>query len=448
MNESVLSGKAVLLMLALGVAIIGCSSAGSDKPDASAAANLSALSVSDGILAPAFDPSVTKYDVEVETSVKSITVSGAPAEKNATISESGTAARSLPIGETAIVLTVTAPDGSAKAYTVTVFRKPVAYAVGWFASGASYLPCYWKGTTRSALDVPAGTTNADATGACVVSGSFYVSGYHKSGTTYDPCFWKDGVRTDLATGGVGGRAFAIAISGGSVYVAGEYYPASHGGDSAPCYWKDGVLYALDHPGDKYAAAKAIAVLNGEVYTAGSYTLDGYDLYACYWKGSAKTDLSVPAGKNRSEANSIALSGGSIHVAGSYSTNYIEADSKGAYWKDGARTDVVATGASKTWVSSLSLDGGTAYLAGFGETGDGSKIACVWKGSEEIALSAQDRTYTNAIALLGGRAYCAGQVSNGLTGADMKYVACVWEAGVRRNLETSVSSDTEAIALGE
>lgn len=48
-------------------------------------------------------------------------------------------------------------------------------------------------------------------------------------------FWKDGVKTNLSTGD--SAANAIAISEGSMFVAGAY---DNGNMSVACYWKDGV----------------------------------------------------------------------------------------------------------------------------------------------------------------------------------------------------------------
>lgn len=91
---------------------------------------LSGLSISSGILSPVFDPDTLHYDAEVDSTVSEITViplGTVPDVKikvNDTLitdSEQG-AAVSLKVGENRIRITVTAEDGSATAYTLTVKR--------------------------------------------------------------------------------------------------------------------------------------------------------------------------------------------------------------------------------------------------------------------------------------------------------------------------------------
>jgi phage major head subunit gpT-like protein len=85
-------------------------------------ANLKALTVSSGSLSPAFDPAVTGYAVSVANSVSSVTVTGTPAEGGAGLSAASGAAQSLAVGANVITISVTAQNGTVKAYTVTVTR--------------------------------------------------------------------------------------------------------------------------------------------------------------------------------------------------------------------------------------------------------------------------------------------------------------------------------------
>ncbi|MGQ0555049.1 MAG: beta strand repeat-containing protein [Nitrospiraceae bacterium] len=95
--------------------------------------NLSALSVSPGTLVPVFDANTTSYTVNVANDVTSVNVSATKADLNAVMSGSVTAGTGIPTGQatiplngagtpTPVSITVTAPSGSSKTYSITVNR--------------------------------------------------------------------------------------------------------------------------------------------------------------------------------------------------------------------------------------------------------------------------------------------------------------------------------------
>ncbi|MDF0674442.1 MAG: cadherin-like beta sandwich domain-containing protein [Nitrospira sp.] len=95
--------------------------------------NLSALTVSPGTLAPAFNANTTGYTVNVGSAVTSINVSATKVDSNAVMSGSVTAGTGVATGQAAIPLngagtstlvsvTVTAPNGSSKTYSINVNR--------------------------------------------------------------------------------------------------------------------------------------------------------------------------------------------------------------------------------------------------------------------------------------------------------------------------------------
>lgn len=96
--------------------------------------NLSNLSVSTGSLDPTFAPNKRNYKVDVASVVDSITVSATKSDPNAVLSAAGSiiAGAGVPTGQvsavlglgttTPVSLTVTAPDGKQKAYTIDVTR--------------------------------------------------------------------------------------------------------------------------------------------------------------------------------------------------------------------------------------------------------------------------------------------------------------------------------------
>ena len=97
----------------------GDSSTG-NNPGVSLSSNnaLSSLTVSAGTLTPAFDPAITEYTLSLPSQSDRLTITANPSDSRATVQGDG--AISLQDGETSLSVVVTAEDGSAKVYTITV----------------------------------------------------------------------------------------------------------------------------------------------------------------------------------------------------------------------------------------------------------------------------------------------------------------------------------------
>lgn len=90
-------------------------------PSLSQNADLKSLTLSNGSLSPAFSAAVTAYTVTVPNSVASLTISAVAADSGASVRVSGSA--SLPVGVSQRVITVTAPGGATKTYTLSITRQ-------------------------------------------------------------------------------------------------------------------------------------------------------------------------------------------------------------------------------------------------------------------------------------------------------------------------------------
>jgi len=91
-------------------------------PPPSGNADLGALALSSGTLSPAFAGGTTAYTVSLDNAVASVTITGTPADANATVSAPVTLSGLL-IGTTKpATLTVTAQNGTTKAYSFAVTR--------------------------------------------------------------------------------------------------------------------------------------------------------------------------------------------------------------------------------------------------------------------------------------------------------------------------------------
>ncbi len=95
-------------------------------------ANLAALTVTGGPLVPDFAPNTTIYTLDVPFSVDSVTVSATKSDPNAVMSGDLTAGSGVPTGQATfplillfpktVSITVTAPNGDSKIYSVTITR--------------------------------------------------------------------------------------------------------------------------------------------------------------------------------------------------------------------------------------------------------------------------------------------------------------------------------------
>ena len=100
-----------------------------DPPTPSKSSNnaLASLTVSAGELAPAFDPAITDYTLSLPLRTNKITFTATPSDSKATVQGDGEVA--LRGGENKVAVVVTAEDGSAKTYNITVkvAREPTVF---------------------------------------------------------------------------------------------------------------------------------------------------------------------------------------------------------------------------------------------------------------------------------------------------------------------------------
>ena len=100
-----------------------------DPPTPSKSSNnaLASLTVSAGELTPAFDPTITDYTLSLPLRTNQITFTATPSDSKATVQGDGEVA--LQGGENKVAVVVTAEDGSAKTYNITVkvAREPTVF---------------------------------------------------------------------------------------------------------------------------------------------------------------------------------------------------------------------------------------------------------------------------------------------------------------------------------
>lgn len=128
--------------------LLGACGGGGGSP--STDATLSTLSVSVGTLTPAFQPTVTVYDVGPGALAATATVTATTADAGATLTVNGLATPSgvasapivTPSGETTVVVRVTAADGATTSVTTVRFIRAGAELSGLVVSTGTLVPAF------------------------------------------------------------------------------------------------------------------------------------------------------------------------------------------------------------------------------------------------------------------------------------------------------------------
>jgi hypothetical protein len=318
------------------------------------------------------------------------------------------------------------------------------YVVGYITEDDYRKPCYWYGTSR--IDIAYGAPQA----IIVVDGTVYIAGcivgenrrLFQWSNFFKPCYWKDMNRIDIPFPPKAineGMALAITVADGTVYTAGTQYDSNV--HSLPCYWQDTTMTVLTVPTEAiFSQANTIAVVNGIVYTAGSYSMPtryfrqtdfmdttdtGYGYYTisfnpadneavfaypvksidtgiplpCYWQGAKRTDLPIPSGYGGS-VNAMTIVDDTVYTAGCY-YDYTRDSQWSCYWQGTKRIYLsVPEGATNPVVNAISVINGIVYTTGYYRYGKSWKF-CYWQDMERIDIPSPEETawgslfYTNS-----------------------------------------------------
>jgi hypothetical protein len=140
----------------------------------------------------------------------------------------------------------------------------------------------------------------------------------------------------------------------------DVYVAGHAKNVGACYWKNGQQIALS--GGSKGSAQSIAVSGDDVYVAGTFPSGSW--VACYWKNGVLTALTD--GKAEAGPRANVVSGGDVYIAG-YEGN------GACYWKNGEK--IALTGGSVA--HDIAVSGNVVYVAGITSIA-GTQAACYWK----------------------------------------------------------------------
>ncbi len=239
----------------------------------------------------------------------------------------------------------------------------------------------------------------------------------------------DGVNW-TSVNGFKGTVTGLTVDGANLYVSGIFTNPAVGGAIATniAYWDGSAWNALGNGLGSVSGSSvhAVAVKDGQVYAAGTFTNSGSQLITnlAVWNGA--TWSAVGGGVNSFGLVSLAFNGNDLYVGGAFSLAGSTSANLIARW-DGTNWFALGTGLSGTEVLSLNTFGGSVYVTGLFTTAGGvhATNVAVWNGSTWAGLGsgfgAQNgtRVYSNGTnVLVGGNFLFAGNlIANGLAAWD-------------------------------
>lgn len=302
-----------------------------------------------------------------------------------------------------------------------------------------------------------------------------VAGSITNETTSTSCYWKNGERHDLVlpvdytlftdaialhdrkvyvtVGESGGKTNGYSIDGiwhanqmpdearsmyaspsigfldGSLYIAGYYITTAN--EFIACYWKDGVCHPLDIPDHSdNAAGASLAVSGGSVYIAGQAN---YGELVGYWIDEIWNPLSLPEGSSSVYIADIACSEGSVYVLGNTSIDQI------SLWVDGVAQTLSAPKGSECYSKKIAVADGKVYVTGYYYEKANFIQACYWKDGVFHKLDTPDNALSNTydIEVVEGSVFIAGNYFPN----DNDFRGCYWKDGVRVDIPAPEGMDS-------
>ncbi len=304
------------------------------------------------------------------------------------------------------------------------------YIAGNFTDDGKAYPAYWKNGEKKPLGTSEGQVEAIAVNGANVYAVGYVSS--KSGQII---LWKNGNAIKVTLDAEpSAYAYAIAVSGTDVYVAGRQLETSTQ-KYFPKYWKIDTStnpatvmstpLGKGPPNNTESRANAIAVSANQVYISG-YAYNGSNYIVVLWKGDG-TYIPLTLGQYNAFSYGIAISGSDVYIGGS------EAGTA-KYWEYNGLSaatshDIGTAGKSQAGeINCIAVNDSKVYMAWYDYSGTLGK-AMHWNNGTKIPLSTgsavNEETYSIAVA--GNNVYVAGRFDADPAGG-YNFRSILWKNG--------------------
>ncbi len=259
---------------------------------------------------------------------------------------------------------------------------------------------WWKNNSVGSLSDPVNDFNNPITAIGVSGTATYVAGYDTreiSFPSWDPTYlnlpiWNGSyysvnggtvTRTLLETdtNDLQSLAYAMAVSGSDVYVAGAF--AAETGNRIATYWKNDMYgaVALASGGD-YSEAKGIALQGGDVYVTGYEQCPNYGCIPTVklWKDNEQTVVNLTNGTVNAFSSCIAVNDTAQYVGG-YQSNAAGVQ-QAMLWRILGNTVTpipLSDGTTNAAVNGIAVSGNDIFLAGYQiDPSSNYRIATYWR----------------------------------------------------------------------
>jgi hypothetical protein len=211
-------------------------------------------------------------------------------------------------------------------------------------------------------------------------------------------YWINGIVSNIESVISSNLLFDLVVSDGNVYICGDGLNTAQLKTQA-AYWKNGVAVPLDEANIRDSRARGIFVTGKDVYVAGS--LNYQNETAVYWKNGRAVALGDPL--SVSHANSVAVYGTDVHIAGSEGTRIY---ARARYWKNGAGTFLTDGSEFFSEAVDIAVSGKDVYCVGNLQYHDSTRAAVLWKNGIPQSLPGAIRV--SSVYVFKNDVYVAGE----------------------------------------
>lgn len=352
-------------------------------------------------------PSAGSFDMEV-------TITGSNLGEDAEIKFNGLSAEVLqasqdelivkvPAGASTGPVTLTRDGATLNGPTFTYYN---IYIIGdeHDAQNNRVIPKVWTNGLGTPLATVANNSTSQTSKITIVNSDIYIAGNIWNGSRFTPGYWKNSIFNPLTDGSVESTCSDIFVDGDDVYVSG----IKHDGTKwRATYWKNGVAIPLPTDEFDYSEATSITAANGHVYV-GAYAGDYPDtFFPLYWKDAQENLLTGSAA-----ANDIQVNGSDVRIVTSHwwGTNPLPV----TYWKNSDFLNLT-TGTQHGGANTIALDGSDIYVAGFEveSSNNFNPVAKVWKnGTGTNLFQGLQDSKAIGVTILDGNVIVSGQIKVG------------------------------------
>lgn len=211
-------------------------------------------------------------------------------------------------------------------------------------------------------------------------------------------YWNNGAVSNVDGGIPAKLLYDVVVSDGNVYLSGDGLNTVQLRMQA-AYWKNGAAILLDEANARGSRARGIFVAGNDVYVAGSLNLQNE--IAVYWKNGTVVNLGDPL--NTSFANSVAVFGKNIYVAGSEG---FKGGSRARYWKNGVGNYLTDGSEYSSEAVDIAVSVKDVYCVGNLQYYDNTRVAKLWKNG--ISQSLPGAIRVSSVFVFNNDVYVAGE----------------------------------------